>query len=236
MRAHRTVSSSRGPGIQHQNEAPIVPPPVKGDPGIPGPPGPQGPKGDPGTQGPKGGQGIQGLQGAKGETGAKGEPGAQGVTGPKGSQGIPGPTGDRGQDFSFSVAPGNLKITYTPQSTSILGGGTGTWQLQVLLPDGTLVKDTVNGEIDMQTPPPGPLVFTIPTLQQGTYTCIIYVLTRTNNNSTNLTRLINTMDIAPSTGQDSMSMFFGNDFFFPSTTGSQTAHDTVQGRYAFFEQ
>jgi hypothetical protein len=128
---------------------------LAGVPGPQGPAGPMGPMGPMGPQGPQGLQGIQGATGApgangtdgaagsqgpagaqgdvgpQGPAGLDGAPGPQGVAGPKGDTGEQGPPGPslsmehRSGSFSWSLAPGMVRIAEVqcPGDKLVSGGG-----------------------------------------------------------------------------------------------------------------
>ena len=100
-----------------------------------GQPGPEGPQGPPGATGPEGPQGPPGMAGSTGPQGMPGDPGPMGEPGP------PGPAGTTGQYANTVFSTGQLVLTQTVTSYTLIPGLSQT----VTVPANAKVFVSTNG-------------------------------------------------------------------------------------------
>jgi len=143
-------------------------------------------------------------------------------------------TGQQLISKSRSKVDTTMTIFYTPVSTGA-GNAAGTWQLQIIKPNGKVIVDHVNGPINMQNPTPVPLQFTIKKpLKTGIYTFVLYVRSRTNSIPVNLNTLLSNFAIQPHNKKDLVTVPTGSNGFFTGNPSSTQAGDTAQIVYTFY--
>ena len=106
-----------------------------------GQPGPEGPQGPPGVTGPEGPAGPPGPQGETGPAGPQGMPGYPGPMGEPGEPGPPGPAGTAGQYANTVFSTGQLVLTQTVTSYTLIPGLSQT----VTVPANAKVFVSTNG-------------------------------------------------------------------------------------------